>query len=42
MPTSEPAWFNSDIRYRLKQQNKLYKKYKYKGYLANDKANIEN
>ena len=38
---SEPAWFNNDIRYRLKKQNKLYQKYKYKGYLPADKVILE-
>ena len=38
---SEPAWFNHDIRYRLKKQNKLYRKYRYKGYLNHDKKVLE-
>ena len=38
---SEPAWFNHDIRYRLKKQNKLYRKYRYKGYLTHDKKILE-
>ena len=34
---SEPALFSDSIRQRLKKQNKLYRKFKYKGYLASDK-----
>ena len=38
---SEPAWFNDDIRYRLKKQNKLFQKFKYKGYLSADRAVLD-
>ena len=38
---SEPAWFNDKIRHRLKKQNELYRKYKYKGYLSSDKITMD-
>ena len=38
---SEPAWFTDSIRQRLKKQNKLYRKFKYKGYLASDKKILD-
>ena len=38
---SEPAWFNDDIKYRLKRQNKLFHRYKYGGYLPADKAALD-
>ena len=38
---SEPAWFNDKIRNRLRKQNELYRKYKYKGYLSSDKINLD-
>ena len=38
---SQPAWFNDKIRNRLRKQNELYRKYKYKGYLSSDKINLD-
>ena len=38
---SEPSWFNNDIRYRLKKQNKLYRKFRNNGYLTADKQNLD-
>ena len=38
---SELAWFYTDIRYRLKKQNNLFQKYKYKGYLPADRAVLD-
>ena len=38
---SEPAWFNKDIRYRLKKQNKLYHTFRKNSYLAVDKQKLE-
>ncbi len=38
---SEPAWFNDDIRYRLKKQNRLFQRYKYGGYLPAGRAALD-
>ena len=38
---SEPAWYNDKIRNRLRKQNELCRKYKYKGYLSSDKTTMD-